>query len=58
MKNAAYGRAPFKVLDTPGFGSSINKVDHAAGIIAALTEGPLNRIIIVVKFDRIDTMKK
>jgi hypothetical protein len=47
MKSAAYGRVPFSVLDTPGFGSLIKKIEHAAGIVAALSEGPLNRIIIV-----------
>ena len=31
---------------------------HAAAIIAALQEGPVDRIIIVVKFDRTANMKK
>ena len=28
------------------------KITHCAGILAALAEGPLSRIILVVKFER------
>lgn len=44
------------MLDTPGFGCNSNKIQHVAGVLAALAEGPLNRIIILLKFDRTDTM--
>ncbi|KAM3132486.1 hypothetical protein pb186bvf_015445 [Paramecium bursaria] len=57
LRPSAYGKG-FKALDTPGFGSDKQMLPHAAAIIAALQEGPVDRIIIVVKFDRIPLMKK
>lgn len=57
-KYAAYGNVAFKVLDTPGFGCMENKILHYAGIIAALTDAPVTRILLVVKLDRIENMWK
>jgi Fe2+ transport system protein B len=58
LKPSAYGEVRFKALDTPGFGSAIKKIDHVAGIMAAFLEGPVNRIIIVAKLERLDLMQK
>ena len=48
------------VLDTPGFGSFDEEIlTHTIGILAALTDGPINRILIVVKHEpRIDILLK
>jgi GTPase SAR1 family protein len=56
LGESAFGKVPFKVLATPGFGASVKKIDHVAGIMAAFTEGPVNRIILVVKLERIESM--
>jgi hypothetical protein len=42
------------VLDSTPFRTLENKMLNAAGLIAALTEGPVNRIIITCKFERTD----
>ena len=40
----------FHLQDTPGFGSYDNEVlTHSIGILAALTDGPIHRIILVVE---------
>ncbi|CAD8170807.1 unnamed protein product [Paramecium octaurelia] len=46
----------FEVIDTPGFESESDKLLHAAGVIAALTLGEVNRILIFAKFERDDRM--
>jgi hypothetical protein len=43
-------------LDTPGLESLSNVIVHVAAILAALSEGPLHRIILVVKYERTDIM--
>ncbi|CAK69183.1 unnamed protein product (macronuclear) [Paramecium tetraurelia] len=53
---AAHGE--FEVVDTPGFDASEDKLLHAAGVIAALAQGDVNRILIVVKCERTDIMIK
>jgi hypothetical protein len=53
-KRSAYGKCYFNVLDSTPFGTLENKMLNAAGLIAALTEGPVNRIIITCKFERTD----
>jgi hypothetical protein len=45
-------------VDTPGLGTDYRKMDSAAGLIVALTDRPVNRIIITIKADRIDIMKR
>lgn len=55
MKESCEG-VGFMVLDTPGFGVSKDKIKHVAGVLAALAEGPLNRILILLKNERIDLM--
>lgn len=45
-------------MDTPGYGADEDKIKHVAGVLAALAEGPLNRICLIVKFERIETMMK
>lgn len=47
----------FRVLDTPGFGSDTKKILHAVGVMNALSEGPVNGIFFVVKWERIASMK-
>ncbi|CAK69185.1 unnamed protein product (macronuclear) [Paramecium tetraurelia] len=42
----------FEVIDTPGFESDEEKLLHAAGVIAALSIGDVNRILLIQKFDR------
>lgn len=49
IKKSFYGKG-FSVLDTPGFGSDSNKIDHVAGVLSALSEGPINRIVITARF--------
>lgn len=51
MKQSCEGLG-FKVLDTPGIGSDSKKIDHIAGVLSAIAQGPLNRIMIVTKFER------
>ena len=34
-----------------------DRLAHSIGILAGLTEGPIVRILIVVKYDRIDLME-
>lgn len=51
MKKSSFGSG-FSVLDTPGFGSDSKKIDHIAGVLSALAEGPINRIVIIAKFAR------
>ncbi|CAD8097347.1 unnamed protein product [Paramecium sonneborni] len=51
---AAYGQ--FEIVDTPGFEALEDKLLHAAGVIAALAQGDVNRILIVVKCERTDIM--
>ena len=46
----------FKVIDTPGFGSSSDRLAHSIGILAGLTEGPLNRLLVVIKYERVGVM--
>ncbi|CAD8085603.1 unnamed protein product [Paramecium sonneborni] len=48
----------FEIVDTPGFEAREDKLLHAAGVIAALSQGNVNRILIVVKCDRTDLMIK
>ncbi|KAM3137905.1 hypothetical protein pb186bvf_009986 [Paramecium bursaria] len=57
MTESSYGSG-FKVLDTPGVGTFINKYQHAIWIAAALSEGPLNSILLCVRFDRFDIMRE
>ncbi|CAK63694.1 unnamed protein product (macronuclear) [Paramecium tetraurelia] len=57
LKESCHGQG-FRVLDTPGFGSSIKKIEHAVGVLNALTEGPLNQIFLVVKWERLGLMRK
>lgn len=45
-------------MDTPGYGAEEDKIKHVGGVLAALAEGPLNRICLIVKFERIETMMK
>ena len=47
----------FRVLDTPGFGSDTKKILHAVGVMNALSEGPVNGIFFVVRWERIAQMK-
>jgi predicted GTPase len=54
--SSAYGKG-FSVYDTPGFGTEKNKLQHAAAIVGALTNEKVSRILVVVKFDKIPTMK-
>ncbi|CAD8125523.1 unnamed protein product [Paramecium sonneborni] len=56
IKQSVYGYG-FKVIDTPPIGSSSEKIRNAQGIKNALCEGPLNQIILVVKWERSDIMK-
>ncbi|CAK84528.1 unnamed protein product (macronuclear) [Paramecium tetraurelia] len=56
IKNSRFGSG-FLVLDTPGFGNSENKLDHIAGVLSALSEGPINRIFILLRFQRTDWIK-
>ncbi|CAD8214699.1 unnamed protein product [Paramecium pentaurelia] len=56
LKESSNGQG-FRVLDTPGFGSSNNKIEHAVGVLNALTEGPLNQIFLVVKWERLGLMR-
>ncbi|CAD8094284.1 unnamed protein product [Paramecium primaurelia] len=51
MKKSCEGQG-FSILDTPGFGSDSNKIDHIAGVLSALSEGPINRIVILARFAR------
>ncbi|CAK72866.1 unnamed protein product (macronuclear) [Paramecium tetraurelia] len=51
MKKSCYGQG-FSILDTPGFGSESKKLDHIAGVLSALSEGPINRIVFIVRFTR------
>ena len=44
------------MLDTPGFGILEDKIGHAVGVLNALAEGPINRLLIVIKLERIDLM--
>ncbi|CAD8170805.1 unnamed protein product [Paramecium octaurelia] len=53
---AAHGE--FEVVDTPGFDAQEDKLLHAAGVIAALAQGEVNRILIVIKCERTDIMIK
>ncbi|EAS06486.1 signal recognition particle receptor beta subunit (macronuclear) [Tetrahymena thermophila SB210] len=55
--NSAYG-CNFKIIDTPGTQAEENKLNHALGIRSALIEGPINRIFLLVKFERVGAMQK
>ncbi|CAD8098740.1 unnamed protein product [Paramecium sonneborni] len=57
QKASFYGKG-FKVNDTPGMGVLEDKIQHCAGILAALAESPVSRIIFVVKFDRTPLIAK
>ncbi|CAD8118835.1 unnamed protein product [Paramecium sonneborni] len=57
QKNSIYGRG-FTVLDTPGIGAQDDKMKCYGGILAALSEGPLNRIMIVENHARVDYIVK
>ena len=49
----------FWLTDTPGMGSTQNTFHHAIGILAALTEGPIDRILLVIKYHkRIDIVRQ
>ena len=49
----------FLLTDTPGVGSTENTFNHAVGILAALTDGPIDRILLVIKYHkRIDIVRK
>ena len=49
----------FWLTDTPGMGSMENTFHHAIGILAALTEGPIDRILLVIKYHkRIDIVRQ
>ncbi|CAD8149836.1 unnamed protein product [Paramecium octaurelia] len=54
-KKSSYG-AGFLVIDTPGLEPEQNKLDHVAGVLCALSEGPINRIAILIKFARTITI--
>ncbi|CAD8180578.1 unnamed protein product [Paramecium pentaurelia] len=41
-----------EVIDTPGFEADDDKLLHAAGVIAALSIGDVNRILLISKFER------
>ncbi|CAD8211490.1 unnamed protein product [Paramecium pentaurelia] len=56
LKEAAYGSG-FRVLDTPGYGLISEKLIHAVGVLNALSEGPVNQIFLVVKWERIELMQ-
>lgn len=38
------------MLDTPGIGSSKDKIGHVAGIASAFAEGPVHLVLIIVRF--------
>lgn len=43
------------MVDTPGLGAENKSIDHTISIIAALMDGPINRILLVIPFsDRLD----
>jgi len=43
-------------LDTPGIGALSDKMAHGLNIRSALIEGPLNRILLLVRFERTEIM--
>ncbi|CAD8085601.1 unnamed protein product [Paramecium sonneborni] len=45
-----------EIIDTPGFESESDKLLHVAGVVAALSLGNVNRILVFVKFERDDRM--
>ena len=51
-RKSAYGNEGFLILDTPGTGTNKDKIMHAVSLRSALIEGPLNGIVITVKYDR------
>ncbi|KAL4429653.1 hypothetical protein ABPG74_017062 [Tetrahymena malaccensis] len=55
--NSAYGDR-FMILDTPGTQAEQDKLLHALALRSALIEGSINRIFLLVKFDRIGAMLK
>lgn len=55
-RNSAYGEK-FVILDTPGTSSKNNKMMNFASLRLALCEGPLNGILVVIKYDRMDLVE-
>ncbi|CAD8099941.1 unnamed protein product [Paramecium sonneborni] len=55
LGKSAYGHE-FFVIDTPGLGSDQDKINHAIGILNAVQDQPLNKIILAVKFDNFAIM--
>ena len=47
-----YGDEGFLILDTPGTGTDKDKIMHAVSLRSALIEGPINGILITIKYDR------
>ncbi|CAD8176756.1 unnamed protein product [Paramecium pentaurelia] len=48
----------FYIIDTPGLGTQQKKINHAVGIWNAMQEKPLNKIIIILKFELLFLMVK
>ncbi|KAM3131515.1 hypothetical protein pb186bvf_016445 [Paramecium bursaria] len=49
----------FNLIDSPGIGAYSSAFVHAIGILAALTDGPINQILLVVKYKkRIDILRQ
>ena len=48
----------FSILDTPGTGAESDKILHALHLKSALLEGPLNCILIAIKYERLSLMEK
>lgn len=57
LKGSAYGKG-FKIADTPGFGSDQEPLIHVYSIYSAIIEGPLNKILITIRFERYGEMIK
>ena len=57
-KKSAYGKEGFQVLDTPGTGTDKDKIMHAVSLRSALIEGPLNGLLVTVKYERDALMLK
>lgn len=56
LKFSSYGKG-FTIMDMPGLGSYCDQLAHISAIYSALIERPLNRIFIVVEFDRLARMR-
>lgn len=56
-RKAAYGEG-FNITDTPGTGNDNDKLYHALCLKLALTEGPINGILVTTKYDRTSMILK